>query len=128
VNTVRGFPENLLVRDNGLAATLELQIPLFGRSDPHPLNVTVVPFIDYGRSWDVKDTAPRSDVRNTEDARYIASSGAGVRWNPLPGLDAQVYWGRAIGSNFKGDDPRDLREHDLQDDGVHFSISYLARW
>lgn len=127
-NTVRGYPENLLVRDNGLAATVELQVPLFGRTTPGPLNIGLVPFIDYGRSWDDKDTDPGSDVRDSDDARYIASIGAGVRWNPLPGLDAQVFYGADIADNFKGDDPRDLREKDLQDDGVHFSVTYLARW
>jgi hypothetical protein len=34
-----------------------------------------------------------------------------------------------FGNNFEGDDPRDFREeHDLQDEGVHFSLSYVARW
>ena len=127
-NTVRGFPENLLVRDNGIAATVELQIPLFGRTAPHPLNVELVPFIDYGRSWDDEDTDPGSDVRDSDEARYIASAGLGVRWNPIAGLDAQVYWGSDIANNFDGDDPRALRERDLQDDGVHFSVTYLARW
>jgi hemolysin activation/secretion protein len=127
-NTVRGFPENLLVRDNGVAATLELQVPLFGRTTPHPLNLAVIPFVDYGRSWDDEDTDPGSAQRDSDEARYIASAGVGVRWNPIPGLDAQVYWGSDIADNFAGDDPRDLRERDLQDDGVHFSVTYLARW
>ena len=60
VNSVRGYPENLLVRDNGVAATLELQLPIFGyRNQPHPLNLVLVPFVDYGRSWDEADTDPR---------------------------------------------------------------------
>jgi hemolysin activation/secretion protein len=130
-NTVRGFPENLLVRDNGVALTaltVELQIPLFGRSTPHPLNLGLIPFIDYGRSWDDEDTDPGSSLRDSDEARYITSAGLGVRWNPFPGLDAQVFWGNDIANNFEGDDPRDLRERDLQDDGVHFSVTYLARW
>jgi hemolysin activation/secretion protein len=127
-NTVRGYPENLLVRDNGLAVTTELQIPLFGRTGPSPLAVGLAPFIDVGASWDDEDTDPGSKVRDSDDKRYIASVGLGVRWNPIPGLDAQVFWGADVADNFDGDDPRDLRERDLQDDGVHFSITYLARW
>ena len=127
-NTVRGYPENLLVRDNGVAVTGELQIPLFGRSAPHPLNIGIVPFVDYGVSWDDEDTDPGSKVRDSDEKRFIASVGVGVRWNPIPGLDAQVYWGADVADNFDGDDPRDLRERDLQDDGVHFSVQYLARW
>jgi hemolysin activation/secretion protein len=127
-NTVRGFPENLLVRDNGVALTVELQAPLFGKATPHPLNIGLVPFIDYGRAWDDADTDPGSQVRDSDEARYITSAGLGLRWNPFPGLDAQVYWGSDIANNFDGDDPRELRERDLQDDGVHFSVTYLARW
>lgn len=127
-NTVRGYPENLLVRDNGVALTTELQVPLFGRTTPHPLNIGLVPFIDYGASWDDEDTDPGSKVRDSDATRFIASVGLGVRWNPLPGLDAQVFWGADVADNFDGDDPRDLRERDLQDDGVHFSVTYLARW
>jgi hemolysin activation/secretion protein len=129
VSTVRGYPENLLVRDNGVAATLEVQLPVFGyHSTPHPLNLVFVPFIDYGRSWDEADTDPGSPDRNTDEPRYIVSSGIGALWQPLRGLSAQVYWGTDIGNNFEEDDPRDFREHDLQDEGVHFSLSYVARW
>jgi len=129
VNTVRGYPENLLVRDNGVAATLEFQLPVIGfHPEPHPLNLALVVFADYGRSWDKVDTDPTSKVRNTDEARFIMSSGLGLVWHPLSGFDAQVYWGADIGNNFEGDDPRDTRDPDLQDDGVHFSISYVGRW
>lgn len=129
VNTVRGYPENLLVRDNGVAATLELQLPIPGyREDPHPANLVLVPFVDYGRSWDERDTDPGSDIRNTDEARYIASAGLGLLWKPLKGLDVQLYWGGDIADNFEGDDPRDTRDPDLQDDGFHFSVAYVARW
>jgi hemolysin activation/secretion protein len=129
VSTVRGYPENLLVRDNGVVATLECQLPVFGyRADPHPLNLVFVPFVDYGRSWDEVDTDPGSDSRNTDEARYIASAGIGFVWQPFRGFNAQVYWGSEIGDNFDGDDPRDFRETDLQDEGIHFAISYVARW
>jgi hemolysin activation/secretion protein len=130
VNTVRGYPENLMVRDNGVAASVEFQIPVskhFGT--PHPANLTVVPFFDYGRSWDKLDTDPGNDLRNTDEARFITSAGLGLKWNPFRGLDAQVYWGTQLSDNFDGDDPRELRnETDLQDDGVHYSLMYTLRW
>ena len=129
VNTVRGYPENLLVRDNGVAATLELQIPLPGYSDtPGPRNLMVVPFLDYGRSWDDIDTDP-SPLRNTDNAKYIIGLGLGQVWEPVDGLHAQVFWGADIGDNFEaGDDPREFRDTDLQDDGLHVSITYMAIW
>jgi hemolysin activation/secretion protein len=130
VNTVRGFPENLLVRDNGFAVTLEVQLPVFDyHPEPHPLNLVLVPFTDYGRSWDTRDTAPASDTTNTDQANYIWSAGLGLLWQPLLGLDVQLYWGADIGDNFTAsNDPRDYREKDLQDDGLHFAVNYVARW
>lgn len=129
VNTVRGYPENLLVRDNGVAATLELQIPLPGYSDsPSPRNLIVVPFLDYGRSWDDIDTDP-NPLRNTDDAKYIIGLGLGLIWEPIDGLHAQIFWGADVGDNFEpGDDPRDFRDTDLQDDGIHISITYMTTW
>jgi hemolysin activation/secretion protein len=126
-NTVRGYPENLLVRDNGVAATFELQFPFWGyRDEPHVLNLVVAPFVDYGRSWDEEDTDVTSTVRDTDQARRIVGAGIGAIWQPLSGLRAQVYWGADVWDDFDEDDPRDLDEDDddLQDDGVHFSIEY----
>lgn len=129
VNTVRGVPESLLVRDNGLAATLELQLPIAGyRATSHPLNLVFAPFVDFGRSWDEADTDPGSDLRNTDDPRYIVTAGLGALWQPWRSLSAQVFWGREIASNFAGDDPRQFRGGDLQDHGIHFSFNYVARW
>ena len=130
VNTVRGYPENLLIRDNGVAATLELQLPLLNhRPEPHPANLVLVPFVDYGRAWDDRDVDPGSNVRDTTDARYIWSAGFGLLWQPLEGLDVQFYRGADLGDNFEADDPRDSRgSRDLQDDGIHFAVTYTKRW
>lgn len=129
VNSVRGYPENLLVRDNGVAATIELHVPTFRYRDAaHLLNLVFVPFIDYGRSWDDQDTDPGSDLRDSSEARHIWSAGLGLLWKPLHGLYVQTFWGADIGDNFDGDDPRQYREQDLQDDGFHFALTYIARW
>lgn len=129
VSTVRGFPENLLVRDNGAAGTFELQLPLPGyRPSPNPLNAVIVEFVDYGRSWDKRNTAPGSQLVDTTAPRYIASAGLGVLYQPLRGLDAQLYWGRGIANNFHGDDPRANRKNDLQERGIHYAVAYAYKW
>ncbi len=127
VNTLRGVPENLLVRDNGFAATVELQLPIPGyQADAHPLNLVIAPFIDYGRSWDEKDISPLSDVRDTNHTRHILSAGLGLIWQPVNGLRASLYWGEDLDNNFNGDDPRATDPgDDLQNDGLHISISYI---
>jgi len=130
VDTVRGFPVNLLVRDQGAAATLELQLPVPGyRAEPSPHDLAAAVFVDYGRSWDKVNTAVGNPLLNTTDPIYIASAGLGLLWNPLRGLDAQVYWGRSIANNFNANDnPLTFAPNDLQKSGIYFAVNYVYRW
>jgi hemolysin activation/secretion protein len=129
IDTVRGVPENLFVRDNGVAATVELQLPIPGyHPGPHPLDLVLAPFIDYGRSWDKANEDPGNPLHDTTVARTIATAGIGMLWSPLQGLAAQVYWGRSIANNLGNDDPRPYLPHDLQFYGVYFSVNYVVRW
>jgi hemolysin activation/secretion protein len=130
VDTVRGLPENLLVRDNGTAATIELQLPVPGyKTQPSPNDLVMAVFVDYGRSWDKVNTAAGNPNLNTTDALYVASAGLGLLWNPLRGLNAQVYWGRSIANNFNTyDNPLTYATHDLQKDGFYVSLNYVVHW
>ena len=127
VNTVRGYRENLLVRDNGVAASVELSWqPFLHSSSRLASSLSLVPFIDYGRSWDEDDVDLTSNVTDTDEADYIVGAGIGLRWQPVSGLRVDVYWGDDVDNSFEnGSDPRDGSEdHGLQDDGIHFSIEY----
>jgi len=130
VDTVRGFPENLLVRDNGTAATMELQLPVPGyRNQPSPHDLVVAAFVDYGRSWDKVNTAIGNPDVNTTDPLYIASAGLGLLWNPVRGFNAQGYWGRSIRNNFNVyDNPLPYTPNDLQKDGYYLGANYVVRW
>jgi hemolysin activation/secretion protein len=129
VDTVRGFPANSFVRDDGAVATIELQLPVPGyRADASPLNLVVAPFIDFGRSWDKVNADPGNPLDDTSTARYMASAGLGLLWNPFTGANVQVYWGRGIANNFQAFDPRDYIPHDLQYHGLYFSVNYVYRW
>jgi hemolysin activation/secretion protein len=125
-NTVRGYRENFLVRDNGVVVNLEFPIQF-------PLKrggvIQVMPFIDYGMSWDEVDTDVTSTVRGTSDKRYITSAGISLSWR-WQGLAANLTWGEPLSDNFEsGEDPRGFEnEHGLQDDGIHFSLTYLKRF
>jgi hemolysin activation/secretion protein len=113
-DTVRGYRENFLVRDNGWDASLEVRIPVFDLSIPgiptelEDGRVDIAPFFDIGQSWD-------SDVSNPSP-KTISSIGLGLRWAPVQGVLASLYYGYALRDV---DDPDDT---DLQDDGIHFSI------
>lgn len=130
VNTVRGYRENLLVRDNGVAATVELQFPVPGyRAEPDLRNLIVSLFADYGRSWDDINTDQTAAIRDTTRERSVTGAGLGFLWQPIRDLRAQLYWAHDIADNFSGDDPRDAEtESSLQGDGVHFSVSWTRQF
>ena len=110
--TVRGYRENLFVRDNGLTASLEYQFPLFvDETGRDKYNLKIATFADWGRSWDEDDALPTSDAEN------ISSVGLGVLWRPIDGLYAELYWGRDL-------DDKDLPTDTWQDRGFHFQVSY----
>ena len=112
-STVRGYRENQLVRDNGLTASAEFRYaPFADKSGNDPHNFQLVPFLDWGSAWN-KDV-PRQD----DETVNIYSAGLGVLWQPIIGLNVETYWGEAL------EDDRSLGRDDLQDDGIHFSISY----
>lgn len=113
--SVRGFRENQLVRDNGLAASLEWRIPLFLDDNGFDRwGVQLIPFIDYGRSWDEDSNLA------THDADSLSSAGLGVTWNPFAGVGLSLFYGERIDD----DAVTPAGDHDLQDDGLHFSLRF----
>jgi hemolysin activation/secretion protein len=104
-DSVRGYRENELVRDNGLVSSLEVRVPLWRDVARRPL-VQLAVFGDIGRSWNTD--------RKTFSPRTLYSVGAGLRFNFTRYLHSQIYWGYAL---------RDVptpQDRDLQDDGVQF--------
>jgi hemolysin activation/secretion protein len=118
--TVRGYRENYLTRDNGLISSLELRIShdkwkyQISKLEPNPEDgrIEIVPFIDYGRAWNADDASKMDDD--------IFSVGIGARWtlNQKQQTQLQVYWGHAL------TDVPDPEDKDLQDDGIHFGITF----
>ncbi len=107
MQSVRGYRENQLLRDNGVFASAELRIPLWLSKDKTPV-VSLAPFFDFGGGWNV----------NKVDERYqaIYSAGLGLILNPTPHAQATVYWGHPF---------VDFHEKDvsLQDYGIHLLVS-----
>ena len=110
--TVRGYRENQFVRDNGVTASLEYQVPLFvDDAGVSRANLAIAPFVDWGRSWDKEDT------QLTSGTESITSAGVGLLWSPPQGLNAEVYWGYDF-------DDQDLPTETLQDRGFHLQLNY----
>jgi hemolysin activation/secretion protein len=106
--SVRGYRENTLVRDNGLASSLEVRIPVWSDT-ALGIDVQLAPFCDVGRSWNTK--------RSTPSPRTLASVGVGLRVLATRYLRGEIYWGHRLRSV---DEPG---EHNLQDDGVTFAVA-----
>jgi hemolysin activation/secretion protein len=112
-DSVRGYRENLIVRDNGALLTLEWSVPVArvpfpslsrGQSDGE---LRLTPFLDYGSGWDHDAAAAELD---------IASAGIAVRWQLAPNSYAELQAAKSLIER-----PVGAGGHVLQDDGIHFS-------
>ncbi len=107
VNTVRGYRENQLVRDNGVVTNVELDVPVLA-DGAQQLSLNLIPFFDHGRAWN-KDEGPA----------VISSVGlaARLRWQGLAfdlAAAKRQYHSATIGSGGSN----------LQDKGIHLQVSY----
>lgn len=103
-NTVRGYRENQLVRDNGYSTSLELHWPVIGADRNAHYKVTLIPFMDYGAGWNRR-----------ESAQHLHSLGLGFHWD-IPHLHTEFYWAHRLQA------PQLKQSGDLQDEGIHFSV------
>lgn len=114
--SIRGYPEDAFVRDDGIITSLELRYPAFRLPIPGLSStvedglVQLAAFTDWGWSENV-------DIP-TFGPRTIASAGVGFRWDPSPRLHAQLYWGIPFRN-------LDYSSYDLQNDGIHFQVNCL---
>ncbi|MGH8614237.1 MAG: ShlB/FhaC/HecB family hemolysin secretion/activation protein [Gammaproteobacteria bacterium] len=112
-STVRGYRENLLVRDRGFVGSIEFRFPLFRlplpfiTREPEDGQVQLATFYDFGWSENVEEPSP--------NPRTISSAGLGVRWDPHPKIHSELYWGHAFRNV-------NAEEEGLQDDGIHFAL------
>lgn len=110
VQSVRGYRENQLLRDNGVFASVELRIPIWMRSEKTPV-VSVAPFFDFGTGWD-------SEKKNT-DSKTIYSTGMGLIVTPSKNVQAMLYVGHPLVK-------LSSKHESLQDYGIHLSVSISA--
>jgi hemolysin activation/secretion protein len=109
--SVRGYRENLLVRDQGVVSSLELRVPVV-RAEGRAI-VEVAPFADFGYAKNRGRASPGPDV--------LASVGLGLRFRPTSRIDAALYWGHQLESV-----PTPAGTSDLQDDGIQFRVDWNA--
>lgn len=109
VNSVRGYRENQIVRDQALLGTIEFRLPLILDVNERE-QLTLVPFADLGHGYNA--SSPR-------DSQTLPSVGVGLVFTPNRHVNMELFWGYAF-KDF------DTPEDTLQDAGIHFSITLLA--
>ena len=108
LGSVRGYRQDLLLTDNGVFATAEIQYPIL-RIPQWQGVLQVVPFFDVGSAW--------NSGRENPDINTLASVGLGLQWRQSDRFTARLDWGIPLVSV-------DSRERTWQENGVYFSILY----
>ncbi len=114
MDSVRGYRENQLVKDQGYALSLEARVPVLKLPVPYLSSglgdgsLEFAPFLDFGRAWD-------QDVGNAGETKLF-SAGIGLRWHITPDILATIYYARRLR------DVPDPAEKTLQDNGIHFRV------
>ena len=111
-DSVRGYRENQVLKDNAYEVRTEVEIPLILSSRINErLSLSIVPFVDVGRGWDAKSR------RNENRSQFLSSVGLGLRL-AAGGFHLNLDWAVRLSSTKK-------QGHELQDDGVHLGFSYV---
>ncbi len=108
--SVRGYHENQLLRDNGLVTSAEVRIPLWLRRNDEPA-LSLAPFFDLGKGWDNR--------RANRGWQTLSSAGVGILCRLSQRAEASLYWGKTLS-------PLQRSNSSLQDYGIHFQISLSA--
>ncbi|NET47387.1 MAG: ShlB/FhaC/HecB family hemolysin secretion/activation protein [Merismopedia sp. SIO2A8] len=111
--TVRGYRQDLLLTDNGVLASAELQFPVY-RNPKHGSVVQIIPFLDVGTGWNAA-------AGQTPETNTIVGTGLGLQWRQGDRFTARLDWGVPLTSLDFG-----FSEGTLQEDGLYFSLRYNA--
>jgi hemolysin activation/secretion protein len=109
--TVRGYRENELVRDNGYSLSVEWRYPIWpwGDQGASKSSLQLAPFMDFGSAWNKGETAH-------EDRLH--SIGVGLLYTYGDWIDAELYLAHEL------EKAAEKADHDLQDDGIHFRVTF----
>jgi hemolysin activation/secretion protein len=86
MDTVRGYPENQLVRDRGVVSSVEFRVPFIFNKAGAGI-VQLAPFFDFGGAW---------YVNGSPEPTTIYSSGAGLLLTGNKYVSGGLYWGYRI--------------------------------
>jgi len=124
-DTVRGYIENDVLRDNGIFGSVEVRVPIWYGKQHQPL-LMVAPFFDIGTGWNTLSNGSSTNVPGSTASssdrlmETLPSAGLGLIFQPDRRIYAQIYWGYAFNRSLVPSG------NNAQDYGIHFAISINA--
>lgn len=111
LGTVRGYPQDLLLTDNGLVISAETRFPIL-RVDSVDGLLQITPFIDFGVGWN-------NDRSNnpTPNPNTLVGAGFGFLWQMGDNFTARLDWGIPLVDV-------DFEKDSLNDQGIYFNLRY----
>jgi len=124
-DSVRGYRENQILRDNGVFGSVEVRVPVIYGREHTPL-LMVAPFVDVGTGWNtlsnsISTNVPGSTASSNDSLmETLSSTGLGLILNASKHAHAEIYWGYGFNRGL-------ITQHrNLQDYGIHFAVSINA--
>ena len=106
--TVRGYPQDTLLTDNGFLAAAEFRLPI-ARFSKIGATLQFTPFIDFGTGWNTDDQETEFDT--------LIGTGLGLLLQTPERLSARIDWGIPLIND-------DAEGSSLQEDGIYFQLQY----
>ena len=108
-NSVRGYPENFVLRDQGRSLSFELRAPLNTQRYRWVDSMQLLAFVDSGQAWN-------NDNGASEET--LSSIGIGYRLFTRHSHLLEILWAKSLHQTTQ----EQVDEHSLQDRGIHFRI------
>lgn len=105
--SVRGYRQDALLRDNGALLSAEARFPIVRFGEDSLVQIT--PFLDTGVAWNNRNSIEGNNV--------LVGTGIGLLWQQGDNLTARLDYGIPLIDI-------DSTSNSLQDDGIYFSIQY----
>ncbi len=105
--SVRGYRQDALLRDNGALVSAEARLPIVRFSEDSI--VQIAPFLEAGTAWNNFD--------DSDDTNVLVGAGVGLVWEHDENLSARIDWGIPLVD-------LDSTSNSLQDSGIYFSVRY----
>ncbi|MEM9512202.1 MAG: ShlB/FhaC/HecB family hemolysin secretion/activation protein [Cyanobacteria bacterium P01_E01_bin.48] len=110
--SVRGYPQNALLGDNGISASAEMRWSVY-RDPASGGTLSIGPFVDVGTVWNDDGSLPNT----SNNDNTLIGTGVGLQWEQSDRLFLRLDWGIPLTSIGRS-------RRTWQDNGLYFTMSY----